>query len=233
MTNKQVVSRLRQLGHEVEVYIRKDGSLRITKLDGVKYSSKFSEGVKAARQMLFDQLGEQGKTEAARYEAVKAQRRAAQASRRSKVTLRSQSKQFQENFKRLQREVRKANKRLAKQGKKASLSVSWENVRKGAEKMGIPFDKQLNRLFDYFLAVANLIAPPQLVEELEYKLMMWAPQHREFYKFVSFIQAGDNRKRLDIYETKATLEWAYGIVQGIRQSETDEERYNKFTTSLH
>ncbi len=102
MTNREIVSRLRELGHTVEVYVRKDGSIRVTAIDGTKYSSRLSEGVAAARDIYYNEGGILADVEAARYEAAKKQREAAQASRASGDTLRSQSKEFQARFKKLQ-----------------------------------------------------------------------------------------------------------------------------------
>lgn len=231
MTNRQVVAKLRELGHEVEVYVRKDGSIRVTSLDGKKYSSRLSEGVQAARDLLFESQGIEGSAEPARYEAAKAQRAAARASRKAGGTLRSQSKDFQNLFKKFQREVKKINKRLAKEGKRPSFQVSWKTTKEGAAKGGITPEQQLQRAMDYFRATSQGIAPAAMVAELEQKLILFIGKNPELQPFLSFLQA--NRDRLDIYETKRTIDWVYGYVQDLKQSETLQERLQAFTSSVH
>lgn len=231
MTNKQIVSKLRELGHEVEVYIRKDGSIRVTSIDGVKYSHRLSTGVQAARDLYFNEGGLLAGEEVARYEAVKRQRAAARVSVKTGATLKSQSAEFQAAYKRFQAEVRRINKKLAKEGKKPKFSVTWETTRRGAAKANISIEKQLKRAQDYFAATSQGIAPAQLVEEFITKFNMWSKAFPELKSFLDFAKA--NKKRLDIYETKATIEWGYGYIQGQPQSDTLEERLYKFTTSVH
>ena len=228
MTNREIVSKLRELGHDVEIYVRKDGSIRVTSLDGKKYSSRLSEGVAAARDLYYNEGGVLAGTEAARYEAVKNQRRAAQASRSSGDTLRSQSKEFQKKFKKLQARIRRENRKLEKQGKKPSFNINWESTKAGAKKAGISFEQQMNRAADYWESVSRFKAPYSMVIELLARLEEFAPAHPELWPFYDFINEGDNKKNLDIYETKKTIDWLYGYVQGVPQSETPEERFAAF-----
>ena len=230
MTNRQVVSRLRELGHEVEVYVRKDGSIRITSIDGVKYSSRLSEGVEAGRQILrTTQYWNEG--EEARLAGMASQRRAARSSRFSGETLSHQSKEFQSRFKRFQSEVRKANRRLAKEGKRPHFSVSWESTKRAANRAGISYEQQLRRAEDYFRATFLGIAPPQMVEELLFKLNEWVPQFPELQIILDIVE--QNKTKLDIYETKTTIVWLYGYVRRAKQSETLEVRAERLRATVH
>lgn len=230
MTNRQVVSKLRELGHRVGVYVRKDGSIRITSIDGVKYSSRLSEGVAAGRDLLrTTQYWDS--TEEARVEKVAAQRRAARSSRMSGQTLKSQSKEFQREFKQFQREIKKVNKRLARQGKKGHFGISWEATKKGAQRAGISVEQQLRRAEDYFRSTAQGIAPSQMVQELIDKLNLYLPKYPELQVFLNIIEP--NKTKLDIYETKNTINWLYGYVQEVKQSETLLERAVRLRATIH
>lgn len=56
MTGKQVAENLREEGHKIEVYVRPDGGIRITKIDGIKFSKSNSDGVNFARGLLGENL---------------------------------------------------------------------------------------------------------------------------------------------------------------------------------
>ena len=226
MTNREIVSRLRELGHNVEVYVRKDGSIRVTSIDGTKYSSRLSKGVAAAREIYYREGGITSGDEEARYEAIKKQREAAQASRASGNTLRSQSKEFQAKFKKLQAKIRRANKRLIKEGKRPSFNISWESTRNAAKKANISFEQQFKRAEDYWEYTSRFKAPPQMVAELLAKLEEFVPAFPELQPFIDVINA--HPKDLDIYETRKTIDWVYGYVRNMPQSETLEERLDNF-----
>ena len=231
MTNRQIVSKLRELGHEVEVYVRKDGSIRVISLDGVKYSSRLSEGVRAARELYYAEGDVTTSIEQTIYEGVKRQRAAARASRQSGDTLRSQSAEFQAEYKRFQAQVRKINKRLVKQGKKPSFFVSWETTRRGARKGNISIEQQLKRAKDYFAATSQGIAPSQMVQELLERLEEYSGKFPELINFINLISS--NFDKLDIYQVKRTIEWLYGYVKEIRQSETWQERLEALSQTIH
>lgn len=58
MNLRQIVKTLREQGHRVGYKVRKDGSIRITSIDGRKYSPRLSEGNRAARSMAGGRLSE-------------------------------------------------------------------------------------------------------------------------------------------------------------------------------
>ena len=58
MNLRDIVKQLRASGHKVGYKARKDGSIRITSIDGKKFSSKYSEGNKTARAMTGRTLSE-------------------------------------------------------------------------------------------------------------------------------------------------------------------------------
>ena len=56
MTNRDIVKKLRAEGHTISYRARKDGSIRIKSIDGVRF--KDSEGNNAARLMADSQLSD-------------------------------------------------------------------------------------------------------------------------------------------------------------------------------
>lgn len=230
MTNKQIVSSLREMGHDVKVYVRKDGSIRVVELDGQKFKANFSEGVQAARSLYYEKTNAP-KEEIEAYQAVKSQRAVARHSLKSGFTLKSQSKEFQTAFKKLQAKVRRINKRLAKEGKHPKFGVNWHSIKAGAMKSGIRPEQQLKRAADYFAATSQGIAPQVLVNSLLARLYAWDDQFPELIELESYVEA--NQKHLDIIETKKTIDWVYGYVKRIRQSETLEDRLNALKRTLH
>lgn len=232
MTNRQIVSALREMGHSVEVYIRKDGSLRVTSLDGEKFSHRLSEGVKAARDLYLNSIDSYGPpAEAARYEEVKRQRALANYSKKTGGTLSAQSKAFQKAFKSMQAKVRRINKKLIKEGKAPKFGLNWYSTKKAAQAGGISPEQQLKRSQDYFEAVSSFVAPPEMVASLLNRLYEFVDLKPELQSFIDVTEA--NRSRLDIYETKKTFNWLYGYVKNIKQSETFEERLAAFRNSIH
>lgn len=231
MTNRQIVSKLRELGHSVDVYIRKDGSIRITRIDQERFSHRLSQGNEAGRAILTASGYVESPSEEARRAVAQSQRTAARASRASGNTLRSQSASFQSEFKKLQREIRKINKRLQKQGKKPKFGISWKTISAGARATGISVEKQLARARDYFLATSQGIAPSQMVARLRERLVEAVDKYPELQYFINTIDHNENR--LDIYETRKTIDWLYGYAKDIKQSETWQERLRAFAQAIH
>lgn len=232
MTNRQIVSALREMGHKVEVYIRKDGSLRVTSLDGQKFSHRLSEGVQAARNLYLSSVDSYGPpVEAKRYEDVKRQRALARFSRKQGNTLSSQDKAFQQAFRRMQAKVRRINKKLIKEGKSPKFGLTWYSTKTTAKAGGISLEEQLRRSQDYFEAVSAFVAPPEMVKRLLDRLYEYVDIKPELQQFIDVAEA--NRKSLDIYETKKTFSWLYGYVKDVTQSETFEERLAAFRNSVH
>ena len=232
MTNRQIVSALREMGHKVEVYIRKDGSLRVTSLDGQKFSHRLSEGVQAARNLYLSSVESYGPpVEAKRYEDVKRQRALARYSKKAGNTLSSQDKAFQSAFRKLQNKVRRINKKLIKEGKSPKFGLTWYSTKTAAKAGGISLEEQLRRSEDYFEAVSAFVAPPEMVNKLLERLYEYVDLYPELLQFIEVAEA--NRKGLDIYETRKTFNWLYGYVKEITQSELFEERLTAFRNSVH
>lgn len=229
MTNREVVEKLRQSGHEVGVYVRKDGSIRVTSIDGVKYSPRLSQGVEAARNLLFNE-GKISQKEVERQE-IKSQRAVARNIRASGDTLKSQSAKFQSEFKRLQRQIKQLNKRLIKEGKKTHKGLSWYRLREYAKRAGKTPGEQLRRMKDYYGRLFSDVAPSDYVNSLIVKLGIWKAKFPELERLLHVVKV--NKNFIDVYETNNTLNWAYGYVQGIPQSETLEERIAKIEATLH
>lgn len=232
MTNKQVVSKLRELGHIIEVYVRKDGSLRVTSIDGVKYERNQSKGVYDARELLEkDDVSGFDPAEGARRKAIEAQRKAARASRKSGRTLRTQTKEFQKEFKKLQEAVRKANKKLIKEGKRPLGVPSWNKTREAAQKAGTTVEAQLNRAKDYFVPLTGNIAPVVMVEALIAQLEEWEGAHPEFVAVKVFLE--NHKRNIDIYALTTTRNWAYTIAAGQKASMTQSAILDLLQRTLH
>lgn len=232
MTNKQVVSKLRELGHIVEVYVRKDGSLRVTKLDGVSFERNQSKGVYAARELLEkEDISSFEPEEGARRRAIEAQRKAARASRKSGRTLRSQTKEFQKEFKKLQDAVRKANKKLKKEGKRLLGVPSWAKTREAAQMAGTSVEAQLNRAKDYFVPLTGNVAPVVMVEALIAQLEKLEDAHPEFIPVKVFLE--NHKRNIDIYALTTTRNWAYTVAAGQQASMTQSAILDLLQRTLH
>lgn len=135
MTLKNVVERLRSQGHSVSYVARKDGSIRVTKIDGMKFESKSSKGNAMARSMAGQSLS---------------QRQVAQRTRQLKNIARKRhtkktalSPQMRKLIQKTQRRIRKASGSTA--------TVTTKTVRARIEQYGTKATKRhLERLARHF-----------------------------------------------------------------------------------
>lgn len=231
MTNREVVNQLKQLGHKVKFYVRKDGSIRITQIDEEKFSSHLSKGNLTGRQILEKESSWYDPGEELRQEAIRKQRLAAQKSRASGKTLRSQSKQFQEEFKRLQNRIRQTNKKLIAQGKRPLSVPSWLKTREASEKAGISTEQQLNRAKDYFIPLTGNVAPRVMVQALINQCLLYEKGHPEIIPVRKFLE--DNINHIDIYSLNVAHNWVYGIASNVKQSMNNEELIKLLKETLH
>ena len=240
MTNRQVVSRLRQEGHEVGVYVRKDGGIRITSIDGVKYSDRKNpktgqpSGIQAARDLLF-QEGRISNQEKEAYKGIVSQRSAARLSisikGNIKPSLKAQSEAFKAEYKALATGIKKLNRRLIKEKKRAFEPISWQRTLKAAEKAGISVEAQLRRASDYFSSLFSDIAPSVLVKQFIETLEMYEQKHPELKKLTDFVE--ENKGKLDIYALDKAANWLYGYGKGVQQSQKLDEIVTMLENSLH
>lgn len=232
MTNKQVVSKLRELGHIVEVYVRKDGSLRVTSIDGVQYERNQSKGVYAARDLLEKEAsGIIDPAEGARRQAIEAQRKAARASRKSGKTLRSQTKQFQKEFKKLQDLIRKTNKKLIQQGKRPLGVPSWAKTREAALKAGISVEAQLNRAKDYFTPLTGNVAPVVMVDAVIEKMKWYEKAYPDISPVRQFLES--HKRQIDIYALTTARNWSYTKAAGQKASLEADDILRILQETLH
>lgn len=61
MTTRKIAKELEKRGHKVKVYVRPDGGLRITEIDGIKFHSSNNKGNDFARNLLNVHLSEKQK----------------------------------------------------------------------------------------------------------------------------------------------------------------------------
>lgn len=149
MTNRQIVKELIDKGYKVEFTPRKDGSIRITKIEGKRggriYEGKSSssKGNAKARKLAGDSLSEKQVSQRAKPNAKR--QRKAEKKKASIKAAKKRAKQRKEKAKRefkkksrltesTKKMIRKAQKELAKKGKKGILKS--ERVKKHKAKYG-------------------------------------------------------------------------------------------------
>lgn len=233
MTNRQVVQKLRELGHSVEVYERKDGSIRVVSLDGQAYSSRLSLGVEAARTLLFSESMDESyqEKEKARREAQKAQRKAARSMKGLSSRLSSQSVDVQKEFRKFQAQVRRRNKKLQKEGKRPLPIPSWKDTVNAARKGGISPYRQWLRFRDWLNPLMGDKAPKELVDSLIESIDKYQYVASDVLYIRPTVVA--NRNVLDVYAVKEAILWVYGTARGIKQSKTKEEINDLLINTRH
>lgn len=236
MTNRQVVSRLRELGYQVDIYVRKDGSIRVTSINGEKFSSRLSVGVNRAREILFSQADYVPPHEAEQRAQVLKQRELARISRASGNTLKSQSETFKASYKKIRNLIRKLNRKLEKEGKKASYRTSWQEIKRLAIKQGKEPQSIVRQSLDYFTSIYSYIAPRVMVQTGIDKIKGYSLQ-LTLADLLQFLEAHLNKDDIDIYEMKITIDYIYNVRKGLvsddRVAETQKERIAKLEATLH
>ena len=213
MTNRQIIKSLQQRGIKVSYYVRLDGSIRVTELGGVKYSSRLSEGNEAARVLYYELEGIERKAAEAKAEEalrpIRSQRLAAQRSRASGRTLKSQTKMVRDEFKALQNRVKRMDKVNQRQGKRGFESITWEKTREAASAAGITPAAQIARMMDYYEPLASDIAPRVMVNALIKKIKLIIPKYPYLADLLAFLEANPNTQ--DIYAIDKAGEVIYEV----------------------
>lgn len=70
-----------------------------------------------------------------------------------------------------------------------------------------------------------------MVARLRERLVEAVDKYPELQYFINTIDHNENR--LDIYETRKTIDWLYGYAKDIKQSETWQERLRAFAQAIH
>ena len=213
MTNRQIIQSLIARGVKVSYYVRLDGSIRVTELGGVKYSSRLSRGNEAARVLYYELEGlEKEAAEAKTKESLKpirSQRLAAQRSRASGRTLKSQTRQVRDEFKALQNLVKRMDKVNESQGKRGFESITWEKTKEAAGAAGITPAAQIARALDYYQPLASDIAPRVMVQGLIDKIREILPKHKYLADLLDFLE--DNKTSQDVYAIDKAGEVLYEV----------------------
>lgn len=126
MNLRQIVKTLREQGHRVGYKVRKDGSIRITSIDGRKYSPRLSEGNRAARSMAGGRLSERKERQLEKGRKTHATNVA------KKRKARPRPKKLSD---RVLKELRKAQRAIRQAGE-AKGTVTAQNVRYNLEQYG-------------------------------------------------------------------------------------------------
>lgn len=233
MTNRQVVAKLRELGHDVEIYQRKDGSIRVTSIDGKKYKSNLSEGVEAARKILFKESlsKEEREAEAEVRRQQWKQRDIAGKLSRSSSAFGKQSESIQEEFKDLERAIKKRNRQLKKAGKRTLPVPTWSKTVATALKAGISPYIQFLRFKDWIQPLTGEIAPQEMVQSLLDDIEEKGEKNKDIFYIQDTVE--DNRFVLDVYAVKKAISWVYGMGKGVAQSMTKEEMKDELLNTRH
>ncbi len=113
MTVREMASELKKRGHKVKFTVRKDGSIRITEIDGVKYPA--SQGNAHAREVLGVQLSDRRKAQLDKIVLPKGKKR----KKKDKAEPSDEEKDLRKRTKRVQR-IWRENKQEG--------TISWKNV---------------------------------------------------------------------------------------------------------
>ena len=222
MTNRQIIQALISKGVDVSYYVRKDGSIRVTRLEGEKFSPRMSKGNEAARVLFYELTGEARKEAAARVEAelkpIRAQRIAAQKTRASGFVLKRQSQEFQAEFKALQRRVKAMAKANVKAGKRGFDAITWAKTKEAALIMGISPEQQLRRLQDYYEPLASDVAPRVMVQALIDRIKEIEAKHFYLVPMREYLE--NNISIQDVY----AIDKAGQVVYEIDATDTVDEK---------
>ena len=140
---RDVVGQLRRQGHRITYKVRKDGSIRITSIDGRKFSSRLSQGNMAARAMAGKPMSERALHQRKQYSSRIKNKKIP----KKKTTL---SPELRRALRRTQRAIRKA-----KQGTASTGTVSAANVRRVVEEEGEEVAlRKMERAIRYFQGYA-------------------------------------------------------------------------------
>lgn len=178
MTTRKIVEELEKQGHNVKVYERPDGGLRITEIDGIKFPSSNNKGNDFARNLLNEHLSEKQKKHI-RENLPKAQ----EGKQRTKLPSRarrnpknpkkpytppkkpqsfSPRKGDTEEEKELKRKIRNIRNKLGRRGFITDINILWLSLqRDGLQRLyeklvhiarkqaGLAYPKAVDALHDY------------------------------------------------------------------------------------
>lgn len=125
MTLRGIVQQLRTEGHRVSYRVRKDGSIRITSIDGRKFSAQYSAGNVEARRLAGKPLSERRTRQLEKGRAKVKTNLAKKAKKPRKAPLSPE----------IRKALRRAQRRIRKKGK-AEGTVTAENVRYNVDTYG-------------------------------------------------------------------------------------------------
>lgn len=132
MTLRGIVQQLRTEGHRVSYRVRKDGSIRVTSIDGRKFSAQYSAGNAEARRIAGVTLSERRTRQLEKGRAIS--KKVAAKVRKAKKANRTYVKKapLSPEFK---KELRKAQRAIRQKGK-GQGTVTASNVRYNIEEYG-------------------------------------------------------------------------------------------------
>ena len=201
MTAREMASELKKRGHKVKFTVRKDGSIRITEIDGVKYPA--SQGNAYARQILGVQLSGRRQAQLDKISLPKGKKR----KKKGKAEPSEEEKDLRKRTKRVQR-IWRENKQEG--------TISWKNVEWTLHHFGYREAKerleQSERYAKGLAYPANLQAYCDRLMDAIHKSSGREKQY--IYDIWKFVSQRINADVITEYQLQILIELWYSYVQG-------------------
>ncbi len=208
MRTSKVVEQLRNQGHKVSVYKRPDGGIRITKIDGIKFT--LSEGNAFARELIGkpSSAASHEQRQKARQEALKGKKR--QKAKMPSLTIRKGDSAERRREKReLKKAVQKARKVLRKSNKK----LGAEQISKKIKREG--YKKAASRILNTARHEAGLAYEAHVTALIDYMKMVYKEAGLDCEYEVAILN--QNKEHFADSFIKIVYQDIYQIVKGVRE----------------
>lgn len=174
-----VVKLMRERGHKITIYKRPDGGIRVTKIDGVKFSSSNSDGINYLREAAHENISEKAYKQRRSNERVAREGKARQKAKMPSLTIRKgDSKATRKNKYRVKRALARARKyrktkmkqvsqRLKREGYAETIRA-LENIAR--KESGLAYPANVDGLGDYVKIVLENVGQTSKGETIANKL---------------------------------------------------------------
>lgn len=218
MRTSKVVELLRAQGRQVSVYKRPDGGLRITKIDGIKFT--LSEGNNFARQLVGEDLGRTMYEQRRRASIPALEGKRRQKAKRPSLTIR---KKDTSEIKRQKQQVKRALRKARKSMK--TKKISAEQVVKKIKREG--YSKTAKGLLNTARHEAGLAYAGQVVALRDFVAVVYEMANLDSSKETSLLDS--NRE----WFADAYISFAYNALYEIQKGIKEGRDYSiLYTMSL-
>lgn len=201
MTVRELASELKKRGHKVKFTVRKDGSIRITEIDGVKYPD--SQGNAQARKIVGVALSQRRKSQLDKIQSPKGKKR----KKKAKTEPSEEEKDLRKRTKRVQR-IWRENKQEG--------TISWKNVEWTLHHFGYREAKerleQSERYAKGLAYPANLQAYCDRLMDAIHKTS--GRERNLIYDIWKFVSQRINADIITEYQLQILIELWYSYIQG-------------------